>query len=128
MSRRTTCRVPGERGAAVVWSLALVTVLGLAALVATGIGGVVVARQEVSTVADLAALAGAQAQTDPCGRAASVTTANGLALDRCQVIADDVVVDVSGPAPPIVARLLAVLGGGPAPAVRVSARAGRPVG
>ncbi len=119
-------RPPAERGAAVVWTLALMAVLGLAAFVATGLGALVVARQQASTVADLAALAGAQALEDPCARAAFVVQENGLRLDGCTLAGEDLVVDVAGPAPAVLGRLLATLGGGPAPEIRVSARAGPP--
>jgi hypothetical protein len=46
-----------ERGVAIVWSLALVAMIGLAAFLAAAVGGLVVTRQEASTIADLAAVA-----------------------------------------------------------------------
>ena len=127
-SNRKRCGAGDERGVAIVWSLALITMIGLAAFLAAAVGGLVATRQEVSTIADLAAVAGAQSLGDPCGSAAAVVRSNGAQLVGCQVVGADVVADVALPAPTVVVRLLAVLGAGPPAMVRVSARAGLPVG
>lgn len=120
--------VRSDRGAAVVWSLALVSILGLVALVGGAVGGVVTARQHVAAAADLAALAAAQAPDDPCGHAGAVAQANDVTIDGCRVVGTDVVVEVHGEPPPIVSRLLSFLGAGATPTIRVSARAGPPDG
>ncbi len=114
-----------DRGAAVVWSIALTAVLVLVASVGIGVGAIVVARQRLATVADLAALAGAQALTDPCEQARMVAQANAVALGSCRVDGADVVVEVRVPAPGAVAALLASLDG-QAPMLVMNARAGRP--
>ena len=114
-----------DRGVAVVWALALVSVLMLVGLASSGVAAQAVARQRVAAVADIAALAAAQALVEPCGRAARVAGDNGLALTQCEPDGVDVVVEVSAPAPAIVVRLLGFLGR-PAEDVREVARAGAP--
>jgi uncharacterized membrane protein len=89
------------------------------------VGSLAVARQRVATVADVAALAGAQAIADPCASAGASATANGMALVACVVDGADVMVEVSAAAPPVARRLLALLGHA-APDVTMSARAGSP--
>lgn len=118
MSRR-------ERGAAMVWSLALVNVLLLIGLVVGAVGSLAVTRQRAATVADIAAVAGAQAFVDPCTESARIVAANGMATASCASDGIDVVVEVSAAAPPIVSRLLGLLGRS-VPEVRASARAGPP--
>jgi secretion/DNA translocation related TadE-like protein len=108
-----------------VWTLALVQVLLLVALAIAVIGGIAVTRQRVATVADLAALAGAQALADVCSAASAVATGNGMAVASCRTEEDDVLVEVDGPVPAAVARVLALLGHS-APTVRQAARAGPP--
>lgn len=115
----------GDSGAATVWSLALVNVLLLVGLAAAAVGSLVVTRQRAATVADVAAVAGAQAMGDPCAEAGAVVAANGMTTVSCQLDGVDVVVDVSTPVPPVVERLLGLLGR-TAPEVRASARAGSP--
>ncbi len=117
--------IRGERGAATVWSLALVTVLLVFGLAAAAVGALAVTRQRAATVADVAAVTGAQALVDPCTEATAIVEANGMVVVACGFDGADVVVDVSTPAPPVVHRLLALLGRG-VPEVRASARAGPP--
>jgi secretion/DNA translocation related TadE-like protein len=114
-----------ERGAATVWSLALVNVLLLVGLAAAAVGALAVTRQRAATVADVAAVAGAQAVIDPCAEAVAIVEANRMVTVACQLDDGDVVIDVSTPAPPVVSRLMGLLGRG-APEVRASARAGPP--
>lgn len=112
-----------DRGAATVWSLALVTVLLLVGLVAAAAGALAVTRQRVATVADVAAVAGAQALADACSEAVAVMEANGMVPVSCELDGIDVVVEVSTAAPPVVGRLLALVGQS-VPEVSASARAG----
>lgn len=114
-----------DRGAATVWALALVNLVLLVGLVAATVGALAVTRQRVATVADVAALAGAQAISDPCASAGASAAANHMALVGCVVDGPDVIVHVSAAAPPVARRLLAVLGQA-APDVMASARAGLP--
>jgi secretion/DNA translocation related TadE-like protein len=114
-----------DRGAATVWSLALVNVLLLGGLVAAAVGALAVTRQRAATVADVAAVAGAQAVVDPCAEATAVVAANGMTMVSCESDGVDVVVDVSATAPPVVSRLLGLLGRSE-PEIRASARAGPP--
>lgn len=118
MSRR-------ERGAAMVWSLALVNVLLLLGLIVGAVGSLAVTRQRAATVADVAAVAGAQAPVDPCAAVVRIVAANGMATASCASDGIDVVVEVSAAAPPVVSRLLGLLGRGVLE-VRASARAGPP--
>lgn len=120
-------RVPagGEEGVAIVWSLALVSILMIVAAVGAAVVGLATVRMKVAGVADLAALAAAQSATDACGAASEVVLANGLTLADCAVDGADVVVTVSGTPPDASARLIAVLGGEPR-LVSASARAGPP--
>jgi secretion/DNA translocation related TadE-like protein len=116
---------PRERGAAVVWSLALVSLLLVVGLCTMAAASVMVARQRAAAAADIAALAGAQALADPCGHAGASAAANGAALTACGEDAADVVVEVTVPPPAILDRFLALVGRAAAP-VRASARAGPP--
>ncbi len=114
-----------EVGAAVVWALALVSVLLLVGLASAAATAQVIARQRAATVADIAALAGAQASGDPCAAAEESAQANGMQLAECTVEGMDVVVDVASTPPAVVTRLLGLLGRVAMP-VRESARAGPP--
>lgn len=121
--------VPGaetdEAGAATVWALALLHLILLAALVSSGAGGLALTRQRAATVADIAALAGAQAVADPCGAAHAAASANGMELPECRWDGTDLVVTVRANPPAVVGRLAVFLGRDPAP-VTASARAGAP--
>lgn len=114
-----------DRGAATVWSLALVNLLLLVGLAAAGVGALAVIRQRAATVADVAAVAGAEAAVDSCADAVAVVESNGMVAVSCQLEGSDVVVEVSAAAPPVVGRLLGLLGRS-VPEVRASARAGPP--
>lgn len=114
-----------DRGAATVLALALVHLLLLLGLVGAVIGSIAVTRAGAATVADLAALAGAQSWGDPCTEARSVAEANGMATVSCAIDGTDVVVEIAAEAPGIVARWLAVLGREAVP-LTARARAGMP--
>lgn len=114
-----------DRGAATLWALALVNLLLVVGLVAVGAGALVVTRQHAATVADVAAVGGAQASVDPCADAAAIVAANGMAVVSCGRDGVDIVLEVSASAPPVVSRLLGLLGRS-VPQVRASARAGPP--
>lgn len=112
-----------ERGSATIVAVAL-----SAALLCSGVLGLAVVQAAVvmsraQTAADLAALAGAQAVTDPCGASAAVAEANGAAITRCVSEGLDVVIEVTMPAPPFVQRIAFAVGQ-PAGAVSAWARAG----
>jgi secretion/DNA translocation related TadE-like protein len=117
--------IRGERGAATVWALALVNIVLLVGLCSATVGAFAVTRQRVATVADVAALVGAQAISDPCVSAGASAAANGMAMVGGVVDGADVIVQVSAAAPPVARRLLALLGHS-APDVTASARAGLP--
>ncbi len=114
-----------DRGAATVWSMALVNVLLMVGLVAAAVGALAVTRQRAATVADVAAIAGAQAVAEPCAAAIAVVAANGMTMVSCQRDGVDVVVEVTATAPPAASRLLGLLGRSD-PEIRASARAGPP--
>ena len=114
-----------DRGAAMVWSLALTSLLLTAGLAAAGVGALAVTRQRVATVADVAAVAGAQAFVDKCAHAVASVEANGMTAVSCELDGADVIVEVSTSAPAVVHRLFGILGRSAAE-VRASARAGSP--
>lgn len=120
-----------DRGAATVWALALASVLLLAGLITLAAVEQGLARQRAATAADLAAIAGAQALADPCGRAQASAEANGAVLTGCRVeptvgeVAADVFVDVQMAPPALVVRLLDLLGRSAHP-ISATARAGPP--
>lgn len=91
-----------DRGAATVWALALTMVLVSVLTVVLGVGQVALIRSQVSTAADLAALAGAARLSNACAVADEVAIINGARLDDCGIDGEDVLVDVSAPAPPLV--------------------------
>jgi secretion/DNA translocation related TadE-like protein len=73
----------------------LLLVVGLAVL---GVGAVVVAHRGAQSAADLAALAGAQAEVGgdgACVAAGAVAEANQAELTGCQLLGSDVLVQVS---------------------------------
>ncbi len=114
-----------ERGAATVWALALVGLLSVTALVGAAAGELAITRLRVATVADLAALAGAQASS-ACAEAARIAGANGVTLEACAIdAAGDVRVRVRT-GPPVLVQRLATLSGGTPSDVVAEARAGRP--
>ncbi len=106
-----------------MWALALISVLLAAGALCSAVAIQAVAHQGAATIADLAALAGAQASGNPCLAAESAARANDAHLVACVLDGSDVVVTVARPAPEFVARVLAVFGGQPKD-VEASARAG----
>jgi len=87
-----------ERGSATLFALALVGVLVLVGAALGVVAAMVHAHRVAQSAADLAALAGAEAQArgrDPCARAAELATANDARLDSCAVQGRDVRVQVT---------------------------------
>ncbi|GHB10517.1 hypothetical protein GCM10010346_37100 [Streptomyces chryseus] len=82
-------RARGERGAATVWAVAVVVVLGVVWAGVLAMGQAVVARHRAGGAADLAALAAAgvwiRGETAACGKAAEVAAAQDARLVRCSV-------------------------------------------
>ena len=115
----------GERGAATLLAAVLVTALALVATAGAVVGSVALRRSQVQAVADLAALAGAQAQGDSCADASMAVTVNGMVMLSCHVVDGDIRVEVAGGTSPTRARVLGLLGP-PEPQVIASARAGPP--
>ena len=114
-----------EDGVVVVWALALMSVLML-----TGVLGAVVIsqadlRSRAGAVADLAALAGAQASGDACTAAEAVVVTNGLRLIECARDGPDVVVSIRAESPDVMRPFLAFVGSGTR-YVTATARAGPP--
>ena len=120
---RISSGVSEDRGAAVVWALALISVLLMVSSLASAVAVQAIARQRVATIADLAALAGAQTRGEPCRAADDAARANDAQLVSCALDGTDVVVTVRRPAPELVTRVIAALGGR-ANDVDASARAG----
>lgn len=117
--------VHSDAGAATVWALALVQLILLAALVSAGVASLALTRQRAATVADIAALAGAQAVADACAHAGAAAAANGMELQACAGDGTDVVVTVRAHPPELMGRLALLLGRTPGP-VTATARAGAP--
>lgn len=113
----------GERGTGTVLSLAVLAVVCFATTVAVAKAQLVLAVRQADTAADLAALAGAQAMVDPCGRATAVAAANGTQLSGCWMAGGDVLVQVTRPMPSITSSLLSSFRL-PTPAVTAQSRAG----
>ncbi len=81
-------RRPDERGAGTVLAAAMIGLLVLVTLGASGAVGVVACHRRAQAAADLAALAGAAALQeggDACRRAGAVARLNGAELRECQV-------------------------------------------
>jgi secretion/DNA translocation related TadE-like protein len=114
-----------DRGAATIWALALTNALLLIGLAAAGVASLAVSRQRVATVADVAAVAAAQAVGDPCAEAGASVAANGMVLEACATDGTDIVVVVSTEATGVARRLLGLVGRA-APVITASARAGPP--
>ena len=114
-----------ERGAATVWTLALLGVVLMVGAVSSAVAVQAIVRQQAATAADVAAIAGAQAIDDACGAASTSADANGVALVACSMDGADIVVTVRRPAPEFVRRVLALVGGS-ATDVSASSRAGPP--
>jgi secretion/DNA translocation related TadE-like protein len=91
-----------QRGSATLFAVALIGVLVLLGAALGVAGAMVHAHRVAQSAADLATLAGAQAQgqgTDGCAAAASVAAANGATVDSCTVDGFEVrlQVTVTGP-------------------------------
>lgn len=88
-----------DRGSATVWSVGALVVVLVVALAGITLGGVLVARHQAESAADLAALAGAgraiAGQRPACERARRVTDRMQVRLESCRVTAWDVLVEVS---------------------------------
>ena len=115
----------GDEGVALVWALALVSVVLLAGLLCAGVGVRALERARAGTVADIAALSAAQAPDDACAAAQDTARANAMEVSACVVDGDDVIVTVESPTAPFVARVLGLLGQ-PSSAVTATSRAGPP--
>jgi secretion/DNA translocation related TadE-like protein len=97
----------GDAGAATIWLVSLLCLVGLAATAALGVAGAIAARHRAESAADLAALAAAgRLLLDPgeaCAEAAAIASAQGATLHSCAIRADaqedSVVVEVSVPSP-----------------------------
>jgi secretion/DNA translocation related TadE-like protein len=114
-----------DEGVAIVWALALVSVLVVTGLLGAAVGERAIERQGAAAAADVAALAAAQSSGDPCGHARASAAANDVQLVSCTLEDGDVVVRVTRPASSMVRRLLALVGKAPADVMAV-ARAGPP--
>ena len=113
------CPRSGHQGSATVWMLCCcVLLMGLGTVVLAQ-GAAVVARHRASVVADLAALAAADAllsgSPEPCSSAARVAAAQGGHVVQCQTGRDQVHVVAEMPTSPLLAFL---------PPARARARAG----
>jgi secretion/DNA translocation related TadE-like protein len=82
-----------QRGAATLLLLAVVGWAVVVTALGIGISRVALARVHVSSAADLAALAAAEASD--CGRAGEVARANRAHLMDCEVLGQDVQVNVA---------------------------------
>lgn len=95
-------------------AVALLGVLSVFGVLGLGLAQWAVAAARLSSAADIAALAGANAGgasgADPCARAEAAAAANGTALVECLVDGSDVVATVQAPAPPFATRVAALLG------------------
>lgn len=120
-----TGHLRSDQGAATVWSLALILAILLTGAVCAAVGMQAIARQRLAAVADVSALAAAQATGDPCVVAARVAEANAAELVSCTVDGDDIVVSLGGPVPELVREILRLLGR-ESTDLSASARAGPP--
>lgn len=124
MVRQILCScVRQDRGSATLWSIALCTLLLTVALFGLTLAQAALARQRVTTAADLAALAAASTWRDQCDRARAVAEANRTALMSCEASASGIAVQVWVPAPSLVTRLITWTGHTPGPFIG-RARAG----
>lgn len=95
-----------DRGSASVWSVGALAALLTVVVAVVHLGGVVVARHQAESAADLAALAGAGhvvgGEQAVCGRAREITERMRVRLESCRVQGWDVLVQVSArPAGPV---------------------------
>ncbi|WP_327049138.1 pilus assembly protein TadG-related protein [Microbispora sp. NBC_01189] len=82
-------RATRERGSATIWSIILMTVVWLLAMVVVQVGVARVARHRAQSAADLAALGAARwalaAPGEACARAKVITAADRASLRSCSV-------------------------------------------
>ena len=91
-------RARPERGSASLLVVGLTGVLLLIGMAATFVVATAAAHRRAQGAADLAALAAAaalQQGSDPCGAAGRFAGANGASLTGCQVLGEDVLVQVA---------------------------------
>lgn len=94
----------GDEGSGTVNSLGLIALAITLALLLAGVGAARTVAVRLQAVADLAALAGAERSAAspwedvgavPCDAVASVTAANGVGVESCEVLGSDCRVIVS---------------------------------
>jgi|GEM_PF-1809148 len=114
-----------DRGSVTPIMIAAMVLLLLLGTVGLAVAQFADVRARSSSVADLAALAGAQAWLtgDQCSRAAELARASDAQLQSCVVDAEDVLVAVAVPPPGVIQRA-ASAAGQRAPAIVAVARAG----
>jgi secretion/DNA translocation related TadE-like protein len=118
-------RIHDDQGSATVWTVALITVLLITGCLAMTVAQITLARQRLSSAADLAALAAAQRHG--CAHAAHFAHANGVEFGSCHFDGVDHWVEVWLPAPTLAVRMATLLGER-APEIRVTSRAGPAAG
>lgn len=96
-----------DRGLATVGAIVIIPVLVMVAGISAALGSVVVGRHQATTVADLAAIAGAQG--DGCADAERVAEANGMRVAQCDGLGGSVIVQVRAPAPAFLVSVAARL-------------------
>lgn len=116
-------RIHDDQGSATVWTVALITVLLITGCLAMTVAQIALARQRLSSAADLAALAAAQNPARGCSQAAHFAHANGVEMGSCHFDGVDHWVEVWLPAPTLAVRMATLLGER-APEIRVTSRAG----
>ncbi len=112
-----------EQGSATILTIALASIILGAGVVGLTLVQAHLASAHAQTAADLAALAGASASSDPCRRAEAIAAANGVTLTDCQIDGLDLVVAVAARAPSLVQRIASLAGQPPAEVTALS-RAG----
>ncbi|MFN2494313.1 MAG: Rv3654c family TadE-like protein [Pseudonocardiaceae bacterium] len=88
-----------DRGSATIWAAGAIAVLMSVVVVGLHLGGVILARHQAESAADLAALAGAGAvlagEQQACGQARRVTDRMRVQLVSCRARGADVLVEVT---------------------------------
>jgi secretion/DNA translocation related TadE-like protein len=95
-----------DAGSGTVLGIALIGVISLLGLVGVAQVQATLMSHAVQGAADLSAIAGAQAFTDPCASAESIALKNQVKLTGCVVDGGDVSVEVEGATPSLVSKLL----------------------
>lgn len=96
--------MPGERGSATIFTLALGLVICCAGMVSLLFVQLTLARSTLGSYADLAAIAAAQTAGEPCLAASLVSARNGVELSTCHFEGGQAIVEVRMPAPELLAR------------------------